>query len=814
MAAVLDDLRYAWRMLLKSPGFTAVAVLTLTLGIGANTAVFSVVDTVLLDPLPYASPEQLVLVSETLPLQGPDELGVSAAEYFDYRNRNRSFSEVAAYEREGFNLTGQGTPVRVNAARVTSSAFALTGVKASLGRTFTAAEDRDGAEHVVLLSRALWEHHFAGNPAVLGKTLKLDENPYTIVGVMPASFRFPFDGAPASERADIWVPEAFSADRLRDRVRDFGVGLVARLKPGVGLGPAQQDVSGVAAAFMKDYPEHYSGTVRVAPTARPWAAYTAGKTRPLVFLLMAAVASLLLIACANVANLLLARSHHRSREMAIRSALGARRTQLLRQCLVESSLLSLLGAGSGIALAALLVEGLRKFGPSSLPRLQEVSLHPVALVFTVLLSLGTSVFFGFLPAWRLSQVSPEVCLKETGQIGATRKAHRMQSLVAVAEIAAALVLLIGSTLLVKSFLRVLNAPLGFEPEGALVVRTLFDRSRYPDPLQRNAAQKQLLENLSHLPGVTAVAAASHLPLSDERQIGFRLERAAPDDFHWAANSLVSPGFFRAMGMALLGGRDFDSSDRRDAPNVAIVNETMAKQYFPNQNPLGQRFQWGDRALFEVIGVVADVRISALDAEPPPMIYNSMFQVESGASGRTALVLRSGRSDDAAQQGMFRAVQDQVWSLDKDLPLYKHTTLASLISESLAQRRFTTLLMTGFAGVALVLAVIGLFGVVSFLVASRTREVAVRVALGASRPRILWLILGEGAALGLAGCFLGLGLFGALSGLFVSQLYRLSAFDPATLAVAPVALLGVTVLSAYVPARRAMRVDPIVALRYQ
>jgi predicted permease len=814
MTSLLQNLRVAVRMLAKSPGFTAVAVVTLALGIGANTAVFSVLDTVLLRPLPYKSPEQLVLVTETLPQQGHEELGVSAAEYFDYRNRNRSFSEVAAFVRDGFNLTGEGTPLRIVAARVSASTFPLLGVKPTLGRVFNDSEDRTGTERVAIISHALWQNHFGGNPAVLGKTLKLDEQPTTIIGVMPASFLFPFDGNAPWERADLWIPVAFPADLLQDRVREFGVGLVGRLKPGVGESQAQQDMTGIADNFMKENAGVYSGTIRVSPFAHPYAVYTLQKSRQLVLLLIAAVAFVLMIACANVANLLLARANGRVREMSIRTALGASRTVLMKQCLLESSLLSVLGAGTGIILAVFLVESLRKFGPANLPRLQDVTLHPGTLLFTLLLSLATSFIFGFVPAWRLSQTSPQECLKETGQVGKARNAHRLQNIVAATEIAAALVLLIGSSLLIRSFVNVLNAPLGIQPEKALVVRTIFDHTRYPDPLKRDEAQKQLLDKLSRLPGIASAAMASHLPLSDERQIGFRLETAAPDDFHWAANSLVSPGYFGTMGISLIRGRDFNLTDRHDTPNVAVINEALAKQFLPAQDPIGKRFHWGGLAVFTIVGIAGDVRVSSLDADPPPTIYYSAFQVDRGASGRSAFVLRTTASDSSLQQGIFRAVQEQIWSVDKDLPIYGTTTISSMIAESLAQRRFTTLLMGGFAAIALLLATIGLSGVVSFIVSERTREMALRMALGAQPGQILYIVLREAGSLGVVGCLAGLALFRALSGLFEASLYQVRVFDPLAIAGVPLLLLGVTLLAAYLPAHRATQVEPLIALRYE
>jgi predicted permease len=805
-----QDIRYGSRMLARNPGFTAIAVLTLAIGIGASTAIFSVVDTVLLRPLPYRDPEKLVLVSETLPGMSTDEIGVSAGEYQDYRDRNRSFSQVAAYESAGFNLTGTGQPLRVNAAALSASALPLLGVSPELGRGFTTEEDRYGSGSVVVLSHALWEHQYSHDPNILGQTVKLDEKPFTVIGVMPASFRFPFDGAPLSEMADLWVPLAFEPDLLspENRTREFGVGLIGRLKPGVSKEQAQKDVENVATGFMQQY--GYSGTVRVVPKAHAFAGRTVEKARPLVILLILAVACVLIIACANVANLLLARASHRSREMAVRSAIGANPARIVRQCLVESVLLSVCGASAGIIVSAASIAGLRRFGPADVPRLHDVMLHPNVLLFTLGLSVVTALLFGFVPAWRLAHVTPQACLKESTQAGPARGTQKLQNSVATVEIAVALVLLIACGLLLRSFVRLLDSPFGFDPKGVFVVRTLFDRARYPDPMKRQAAQKELLDRLSHLPGVTAVATASHLPLSDARQIGFRLEHAPTDDYHWAENSLVSPGYFRSMGISLLEGRDFTEQDRPDTPNVAIISEKLAREYFPGRSAVGQRFQWGDRAFFTITGVAADVHISALDADPPPMIYTSMFQVESGASGRTAFVLRSTDQDE----GLFQEVQRQVWAVDKDLPIYNTTTLGKLVSESLAQRRFTVLLLGSFAVVAMLLAAIGLFGVISYLVAERTREFGVRMALGADRTSIYWQVLKRAALLAAGGCGIGLLLSVFASRLLQASLYQVSRFDWPTLILVPFLLLSVALFAAYWPARRATRVDPMVALRYE
>src|SRR5215472_2589170 len=811
---LMQDLHFGLRLLRKNPGFTSIAVLTLALGIGANTAVFSAIDTLLLKALPYVHPEQLMLISESVPEMGGDDLGVAAGEYLDYRERNRSFGQTAAYQDDGFNLTGAGAPLRVNASRATASLFSLLGVRPILGRTFTDEESRPRGDNLVVISYDLWQRQYGGDVRVLGKSIKLDERPCSIIGVMPESFRFPSDSTPANERVQLWVPLSFAPDQIQDRLREFGIHVLGRLKTGVTEAQAQQDIQSVADGFMQEHRDLYSGTLRVVPRTFPYSAHTASKVRPLLLLLMAAVACILLIACANVANLQLAHSSHRSREMAIRAAIGAARQRLVAQCLIESLLLALLGGITGVLLAWVLIVELRHFGPTNLARLRDVTLNLAALAFTLLASVLTSILFGLVPALRLSQVSPQVGMKESAQAGPSRATHTLQNRVVIGEIAIALVLLIGGSLLLRSFVNVLNVPFGFDPNGAVIVRTLFDRPRYPDPLKREAVQKELLDRLSHLPGVSTVAAASHLPLSDDRQIGFRLEDAPANEFHWAENSLVSPEYFRAMGMSVVRGRDISYGDTRNTQPVAVVNQTFAKKFLEGKDPLGVRFNWGGRALFSIVGLVNDVHISALDAAPPPMIYLSMFQVESGASIYTAFIMRSAPPTDKVPRGIFTTVQQEIWAVDKDLPTYNTTTLAALVSESVAQRRFTTLLMSGFALVALMLASIGLFGVVSYAVSERTRELAVRMALGADRASIYWAVLRSGAITALFGCVAGLGAFSLGSRLLRSSLYEVSVFDPFTVSVAPLVPIAFALLACYWPARRAMRVDPMVALRYE
>jgi predicted permease len=427
--------------------------------------------------------------------------------------------------------------------------------------------------------------------------------------------------------------------------------------------------------------------------------------------------------------------------------------------------------------------------------------------------LVTTVLFGFVPAWRLSHVAPQDCLKESSQNRGARGTERLQNFIVVGEIAATLLLLVGGGLLLRSFVRVLNVPLGFRPEGVYIVRTLFDEARYPNAAKREVVQKELIDRFAHFPGVQVVAAASHLPLSDSRQIGFRLEHAAPDDFHWAENSLVTPGYFPAMGISILRGRNFtDQQDRPNTPLVAIINETMARQYFPGQDPIGRRFHWGGRDLFTIIGIARDVHISALDADPPPMIYHSMFQLQTHTSERTALILRTDRG--ARDKDLYARIQQQIWSLDRDLPIYSFSALDTLISESVAQRRFTTLLTLSFGMIALALALIGLFGVMSYLVAQQQRELAIRMALGANQAGLWWMVMKRGSALAASGCGIGLALFPLAGRLIRATLYQTSAYDPLTLFLVPFLLFAVALIASYLPARHATKVDPMAALRYE
>jgi len=811
METLLQDVRYGLRMLRKNPGFTAVALLVLTIGIGANVAIFSVVNTVLLRPLPYRDPSRLVMIWESLPGIGFQQVGTATAEYLDYRDRNRVFSGIAAYKNDTANLTGSGQPERIPITRASANLFSVVGVQPMLGRTYTTAEDRPGAAKVAILSYALWKRRYAADRKIVGGAIDLDGQPYTVIGVMPASFQFPFSSLPYSDRAELWVPVAFTQDEIADRVREFGTFAIARLKPGVSLPQAQEDVARVAAEFEKQYPQFYNGSVYVKPTASPLAADIVGKVRPMLLVLLAAVGFVLLIACANLANLLLARATARSREIAVRAALGASQARLLRQFLTESVLLAAAGGALGLFAAFWAVRLLVTFGPEQVPRLQDVTIDPLVLAFAVALSLLTGILFGVAPAWRASRSELQSALKEAGsRAGTSRELLRLREALVVLETACSLLLLVGAGLLLNSFIRVLRVPPGFNPSGVLIARTQFDDTRYPKAEQCGLAEREIIARLRHLPGVQSTGFVTNLPLADPRGIGFRIEGHPPNEFHNADNALVSEGYFRAMDIPILRGRSFREQDTSSTPLVAVINQTLARTYFPNQDPIGKRLVWGYRTPFTIVGVAGDVKFSALDAEVAPMIYMSNFQVTSGISRHAVFVVRTA----GAPAGLASAARREIWSVDKDLPVFGVTTMSDVLAGSVAQRRFSMSLLGAFAGLALLMAAIGLYGVLSYSVSQRMPEMGLRMALGANARDLLRLVVGQGVRVALAGVAVGLVASFAATRLLAGMLFGVSPLDPLTFAAVAAVLVAAALLASFIPARRATRVDPMEALRYE
>jgi putative ABC transport system permease protein len=813
MRTLWQDVRYGARVLLKSPGFAAAAVFVTALGIGANTAIFSVVNAVLLRPLPYREPQRLVLLHENLPRLGWSLLNISPAEYLDYKEQNRSLSDIAAFEGLSLNLTGQGEPVRVEAERVSPNLFALLGVTPARGRAFATGEDRPGAGRVAVLSQGLWQRQFGADPSVVGRTVRLDEQPYTVVGVMPADFQFPYAKTSFIAPAELWVPLEIDDAERANRAASFDYGVVGRLKPGLTLAEAQADIERVAADSQRQHPEIYQGDAQVSATVVGFEQETVRGVRPLLLILAGVVGLVLLIACANVASLMLARATARRREIAVRRALGAGTLRLARQLLTESVMLSGAGGAAGLLLAAWLIDLIKKFGPADVPRLHEAGLNTQALVFTALVSLAAGLLFGLAPALHGSRLDLSHTLKETeGRAGRGREGKRLRSLLVVFETAAALVLLVGAGLLVNSLVRLLRVSPGFDPEGVAVARTTLPGARYPKAEQNKEAYRRIMERVAALPGVRAVAVASNLPLADRRNIGFRVEGAPESAENTAYNAIVSEDYFRAMSIPVLRGRAFDEGDRTGATPVVVVSETFARRFWPGGDAIGKRVAWGGwqgADWLTVVGVVADVKDTTLDAGVEPAIYMPIFQLPRA---RENVVLLARTSGDAKE--LAAGLRREIRAVDEELPVYDARPMTELVAASVAQRRFSTWALVGFAAAALLLAAVGLYGVVSYSVTQRTQEIGVRMALGARAGDVFRLVVGQGLTLVGAGVALGLCASLALTRVLAGLLYGVSAADPLTFAGVSLLLLAVAFVACLLPARRAAKVDPMVALRYE
>jgi putative ABC transport system permease protein len=813
MKAFWQDVRYGFRVLSKSPGFTIVAVFVTALGIGANTAIFSVVNAVLLRPLPFKEPDRLVLVREHLPkLYGPP-VNLSGAEFLDYREGSNVFSQTAGFTDSKVNLTGAGEPQRVQAARVSASFFPTLGVAPALGRNFSAEEDQPGRNDVVILSNALWRGQFGGDPSIVGQTVRMDGRPFTVVGVMPPSFEFPYRDELMDAEAELWVPLALTDREKQGRADSFDFRFVGRLKPGVTLAQAQADIGTIAARMRREHPDVYSGNLEMTASVVPLKEKIVGRVRPLLLILFGAVGLVLLISCANVANLLLARAAARQKEIALRSVLGAGSLRLVRQLLTESLLLALLSGAFGLLIAVWAVALIVRFGPRDVPRLQDVGLDTTVLVFTLLASLLTGVLFGIAPAIHGARLNLSDALKQTaGRASGGRESKRLRGLLVVFETAAAVVLLVSAGLLVNSFVRLMRVPPGFDPEGVIVARTALPATRYPKEEQNKAAYRQILARLAATPGVKSAGVATYLPLAGDWGIGFRVEGAGEGEFHSADGTWVSNDYLGTMGIRLLKGRGFTDDDREDTPPVVIVNETLARTYFPGGEAVGKRVQWGGwpgAQWLTVVGVVNDVKVSALDAATQPMIYMPIFQIPR-ARPNVIFVART----DSSPAALAASMREAITSVDRELPAYDIRTMNDVVSESVAQRRFSTVLLSVFGATALLLAAVGVFGVMSYTVTQRTQEIGIRMALGARGRDVLRMVVGQGMRLGLAGVAVGVVAALGLTRLLAGLLFGVRPSDPLTFAAAALVITAVALLACYVPARRATKVDPTVALRYE
>lgn len=807
-----QDLRYAIRTLLKKPGFTAVVLIVLGLGIGANTAIFSIVNAVLLRPLPYTDPDRLVMIHEHLPkLFGP-AVNLSGAEFLDYRDGNTVFAQSAAFTDIKVNLTGANDTQRVQGARVSASFFPTLGVAPALGRGFLTQEDQPGPNHVVVLSDGLWRTQFGGDPSIVGKSATVDDQPYTIVGVMSPSFEFPYRDQLMQQEPQLWVPLALTDKEKQGRADSFDFRFIGRLKPGVSLSQAQSDIALIGSRLSQQYPEVYRGSLEMTAGVVSFKETVVGDVRPLLLVLFGAVAFVLLISCANVANLLLVRAVARRKEIAIRRVLGAGSFRLVRQLLIESLLLSLSAATFGLFFAFWAARLVVKFGPRDVPRLQDVHVDARVLIFTFAVTLLTAVLFGIAPAMKGAYVNFNEALKQTsGRASASRETNRLRGLLVVFETAAAIVLLVAAGLLVNSFVRLMRVQPGFDPEGVVVARTALPPIRYAKEQQNKAVYKQILAKLTAVPGVKSVGVATYLPLTGDWGIGFRIEGTDENEFHNADGTWVSEDYLRTMGIRLLQGRDFSADDREDTTPVILINETMRRTYFPG-DVVGKRLRWGGwpgADWLTIVGVVNDVKVSALEAATRPMIYMPIFQIPR-ARQNVIFVARTNASPAALATSMREAIT----SVDKELPAYDIRTMNDVVSESVAQRRFSTMLLSIFGLVALLLAAIGLYAVMSYTVTQRTQEIGIRIALGAQVRDILRLIVGSGMSLALVGVVLGVGVSFALTRLMGSLLFGVTPTDPLTFAFVTLGLLLVALCACAIPASRATKLDPLLALRHE
>ena len=803
----MNDLRFATRQLLKSPGFTAVAVITLALGIGANTTIFSLVNGVLLKPLPYPDSDRLVALFNNQPQQGQDFAGLTAPAFVDWRAQSTSFEDLAAYQPGGFDLTGNGEPARIFGIRASASLFPLLRVQPMLGRNFTAQEDVDGKKRVAILGNRLWRERFNRSSDVLGRSITLDGNVYSIIGVMPAGFRF------AELNADVWVPMGFEPWELENR-GGHNYQAIGRLKPGVTLKQVRTEMAAITGRLAQQYELDRGWGATVVPLRDR----LVGDSKRPLYILFGAVGFVLLIACSNVANLLLARASKRAREFAIRGALGAGRPAIIRQLVLESLLLAGAGAVAGWFLAQTSLSLILKLGALGLPRVDNIRLDGTVAVFSAFVTLLTGLAFGLVPAWFASRVNLSDALNDSARGSSSGRGHWLRNGFVAAQLALALILLIGSGLMLRSFANIRAVDPGYRPDHILTASLFMPDSRFPgnsfserEPF-RKAFLAQVVERAAALPGVQSAAIVMGMPLtpvSAAMQFSV-LGRPEPklSEQPVSGYSQVSTNYFHTMGIPLLRGRNFDGHDAVDAPFVAIVNETFARTFFPNEDPIGQRLKvmdgYRDRPT-EIVGIIRDTRQRSIAARPGPEMYFPIMQ-RCWFTGQ--IVLRT-KGDPAA---MIPALTKAVADFDSRQPLYSVRTLASLMEDSYAQQRLQMILLAVFAGVALTLALVGVYGVMACVVAQRRREIGVRMALGAQRHQVLAMVIRQAMRLSLAGILIGTASAFALTRLLHSMLFEVAPTDPLTFLVVPILLAVATLAGGWLPARRAAQVDPMEALR--
>lgn len=808
METLYQDIRYAVRMLTKKPGFTAAALIALALGIGANTAIFSVVNAILLRPLAYNAPDRIVAFWENNLPNDIKKESTSGPNFTDWKDQAESFEAMAAFHRTSAILSGDSEPERIQGSAVTDGFFSVLKVDPALGRVFLPDEMQPGKNRVVILSDGMWRRRFGSDQNIIGKAVTLNGNPYTVVGVMPPYFRNPRPDP--RQPTELWMPVSVDLTK-RGRRSDF-LSVIARMKPDVSIEQARSEMNTIVGRLEEQYTNANAGwTVEIIPLHERFV----GDVKLAMFVLLGAVCFLLLIACANVANLLLARAAAREKEIAIRTALGAARRRLVQQLLTESVALALLGGGIGLLLAVWGIELLTSLGPESIPRINEVSLDRSVLAFTLTVSLVSGIVFGLVPALQASKANLNDALKEGGRSGAeSTRGRRARNVLAISEIALSFVLLIGAGLMLKSFINLEQVNPGFNPARVLTLNLSLPSSKYPDGTPATAGfYKQLFEQVASLPGVESVAAIDSLPLTGSSVLSFSVEGRPlppPDKVEDAEVCVITPDYFRALGIPLMNGRPFADQDSENAPAVTLISSTMARRYWPDEDPIGKRITLSNPQTgpwLTIAGIVGDVHQSTLDAEPYPEMYLAFAQNQRRSM---SLVVRA--SVDPLK--LVPAVRSKIGALDKDQPLYNVRTLDQILSESVARPRFNMLLIGIFAVIAIVLAAVGIYSVMSYSVTQRTHEIGIRMALGAQTGEVLRLVVRQGMTVALTGVGLGFGAALLLTRLMASLLFNVTATDPLVFVAISVVLVGVALGACLIPARRAMKVDPMVALRYE
>ena len=820
MGSLFKDIRYGFRGLLKHPGFTLVAVITLALGIGANSSIFTVVNAVLLRPLPFAAPGELVFIWQTHPFGkriGVEQLPGSNADFLDWQEQSNLFEGMSMIDSWGGNLTGGDTPEHIDGAKISVNLFSLLRAQPMLGSDFNLEHAQPGNEHAVILSHSLWQRRFGSDANVVGRQIQIDGQPFTVQGVMGPGFVFPKDvGLPnyfSFAETEMWLPIALTAGQRANR-GSHHIAVIARLKPDATLEQAQSQLAGIAKHVEERNPEQskdWGTSVNLVHEQ------VVGTSRRAILILLGAVAFVLLIACANVANLLLARSTSRQKEIAIRTALGAGRARIVRQLLTESLLLSLAGGAIGLILASWGVRLLLVFSSGRLPRIAEIHVDKRVLWFTFAVSLLTGLFFGLVPALQVSKTDLNESLKESGRSAmGGRHRQRARNLLVVSEVALSLVLLVGAGLLAKSFLRLQNVNTGFTPDHLLTATLELPRAKYQDDVLMSQFFRQVVERAGGLPGVEAAGAISQLPLSGKEELdGFSIEgRTDPTEtslIQTADFRVITPDYFRAMRIPLLKGRLFNEQDRASTTYSAIIDESFARRFFPGEDPLGKRINEdgsrNEHGFAVIVGVVGGVKHTDVKTEPRPTMY---VPAEQSPWETMTLVVRSSGDPTA----LAAALRDEVAAVDKDQPLSEIDIMEQLFAKAVAPQRFNLMLVGIFAALALALATVGVYGVIAYSVTQRAQEMGVRLALGANSRDILRLVIGQAMRVSLLGVGLGLVAAVGLTRVMSSLLFEVSSTDPVVFVGLAVVLIAVTLVASYIPARRATKVDPLVALRYE